>query len=70
MLSTKQYCGVSNGSACTSHHYTPSYVLTAMGIPVDQIESSVRISWGPDIDVVALITEFSNMLNVAKALKL
>lgn len=47
MLSAKQYCAISNGSACTSKSYDPSYVLIAMGIPVDRIESSVRISWGP-----------------------
>ena len=44
MISSKQYCGVSNGSACTSKSYSPSYVLVAMGIPKEQIESSIRIS--------------------------
>ena len=46
MLSTKQYCGISNGSACNSKSYEPSYVLTAMGIPTEKIENTVRISWG------------------------
>ena len=46
MISTKQFCGVSNGSACTSKSYTPSYVLVAMGLDNDTIESSLRISWG------------------------
>ena len=46
MILTKQYCGISNGSACTSKSYSPSYVLLAMGVPVEQIENSVRISWG------------------------
>jgi cysteine desulfurase len=37
---------VSMGSACTSESIEPSHVLTAMGIPNDQIESTLRISVG------------------------
>lgn len=44
MISSKQYCSVSNGSACNSNSYKPSYVLTAMGIPEEQINNSIRIS--------------------------
>jgi len=51
MLSSKQYCGISNGSACTSHDYSPSYVLTAMGLDADRISSAVRISWGAKTDL-------------------
>ena len=43
MLSSKQYCGVSNGSACTSNDYSPSYVLTAMGIDKDKISSAIEL---------------------------
>lgn len=68
MLSTKQYCAISNGSACTSKSYDPSYVLTAMGIPVDQIESSVRISWGPGVDKDKIVEGFREMLDVVKGL--
>ena len=57
MLATKQYCSISNGSACTSKSYEPSYVLTAMGLPVQQIENSVRISWGPTKDIEELKKE-------------
>lgn len=46
MLAAKQYCGISNGSACNSNSYKPSYVLEAMGLDKDRISSSVRISWG------------------------
>ena len=46
MLASKQYCGISNGSACNSNSYKPSYVLEAMGLEKDRINSSVRISWG------------------------
>ena len=47
MLCTKQFCGVSNGSACTSKSYSPSYVLTAMGYDGDFINGTIRVSWGP-----------------------
>lgn len=66
MLSTKQYCAISNGSACTSKSYDPSYVLTAMGISVDKIESSVRISWGPGINRDEVIDNFKKMLKVVE----
>lgn len=66
MLATKRFCGISNGSACTSHSYEPSYVLTAMGLPVDRIESSVRISWGPDEDPKEVGQAIVNLLNTAK----
>lgn len=68
MISSKQYCGISNGSACTSKSYAPSYVLLAMGIPVSDIESSIRISWGPDTDVDVFKKEFENLIKVAKGL--
>ncbi len=68
MISSKNYCGLSNGSACTSKNYEPSYVLTAMGFPVDRIESSIRISWGPDTDVEQLEIEFKKLLDVARML--
>lgn len=35
----------SNGSACNSSSYTPSYVLTAMGLSNRRISEAVRISW-------------------------
>ena len=69
MLSTKQYCSISNGSACTSQSYEPSYVLTAMGLPVQRIENSIRISWGPTKDIDALKSDYNNMLVMVKALQ-
>ncbi|MBI2527703.1 MAG: cysteine desulfurase [Candidatus Rokubacteria bacterium] len=49
--------GVSAGSACTSGNVEPSYVLVAMGVPVDWAMGSVRCSLGrsttaEDIDYV------------------
>ena len=68
MLSTKQYCGVSNGSACNTHSYKPSFVLTSMGVPLDEIECSIRISWGPETNVNDLKLSFVNLLEVAISL--
>lgn len=62
MLSSKQYCGISNGSACNSSSYNPSYVLTAMGLDAQRIQSAVRISWGKNSDVE---NNFYNLINVA-----
>lgn len=70
MLSTKEFCGISNGSACTSKSYSPSYVLVAMGLPVERIESSVRISWGPDTDQEAFSCNIRELLKIAKQIKL
>lgn len=69
MISTKQLCSVSNGSACTSKSYSPSYVLTAMGIPKEQIESSIRISWGHGIDEKEVIEGVRALLEIAGQMK-
>lgn len=68
MLSSKQFCGVSNGSACNSNSYNPSFVLASMGIPVDQIENSIRISWGPESNQWNVVDAFEQMIAVAKEL--
>ena len=69
MIATKQYCGISNGSACTSSNYAPSYVLSAMGIPDSDIECSVRISWGSKTVLEEVEENFSYLLDVAKQIK-
>ena len=68
MLSSKQFCAVSNGSACNSKSYRPSYVLTAMGLPIEKIENSIRISWGPHLDLNEVEELFTNMTKIAKGL--
>ena len=45
MLALKGAAAISNGSACTSHSYTPSHVLTAMNLPPGRIQGALRISW-------------------------
>lgn len=68
MLSSKQYCGISNGSACNSKSYSPSYVLVAMGLEENRISSSVRLSWGAGTDQDELKSNIAELLNVAKGL--
>ncbi len=45
MVSAKDLVAISNGSACTSSHYAPSHVLTAMGLDDEVVQGTVRISW-------------------------
>lgn len=68
MLSSKQYCGVSNGSACNSNSYDLSYVLESMNVEEEKIRSSIRISWGPGINAKHVIEEFVQLIEVAKSL--
>lgn len=68
MLSSKAYCGISNGSACNSNSYKPSYVLAAMGLSMERIENSIRISWGSDVDIKEVAESFSGLIKVAKGL--
>ena len=68
MIAARGGCAISNGSACTSKSYAPSYVLAAMGVPAEQIESSIRLSWGAETDGALLKTEFAKLLTAAKAL--
>lgn len=53
----------SNGSACNSSSYTPSYVLTEMGLDNQLINEAVRISWCAEskIDFSALVDCVKNM---------
>lgn len=64
MLATKQYCSLSNGSACTSHDYSHSHVLTAMGLSNERIESAIRISWGTEFEgsILAKVIDIVNGL--------
>jgi len=41
----KDVYAVSNGSACTSGSYKPSYVLQAMGYGDERIAEALRVSW-------------------------
>jgi cysteine desulfurase len=45
IVAVKELIAISNGSACTSHSYSPSHVLTAMGLTEAEVAGAVRISW-------------------------
>lgn len=45
MVSARDLVAISNGSACTSSHYAPSHVLTAMGLDPEVVQGTIRISW-------------------------
>ncbi|MGW2407206.1 cysteine desulfurase DndA [Streptomyces sp. NPDC001739] len=44
----KEQVAIATGSACTSASYTPSHVLTAMGLPTEVATNGLRFSWFPD----------------------
>lgn len=53
IVSLKDLIAISNGSACTSSSYSPSHVLTSMGMSEEEANACVRISWchlTPDFD--------------------
>ena len=52
MLSLKDFMAFSNGAACSSGSQSRSHVLSAMGLSVEHISSSVRFSWGPGVENV------------------
>ena len=44
-LALQGVVAISNGSACTSQNYSPSHMLTAMGLPEDHVKGALRLSW-------------------------
>jgi cysteine desulfurase len=45
IVALKDVAAVSNGSACTSQSYGLSHVLVAAGLPEEQINGALRLSW-------------------------
>lgn len=64
MVKLKGIIAVSNGSACTSSSYTPSHVLTAMGLESDRIAGALRVSFGVQTSDVP----FENIVGALKTL--
>lgn len=66
MISSKEFCSVSNGSACTSKSYDLSYVLKAMGTDDERIENSLRLSWGAGSDKEEVLKGVCQLIDIAK----
>jgi cysteine desulfurase len=47
IVKLRNIAAVATGSACTSASYTPSHVLTAMGLPEKIASNGLRLSWFP-----------------------
>ena len=67
---------VSTGSACSSASLTPSHVLEAIGVPVEEIHGSVRFTVGDfttkddlDYTVTALIEVVEKLRNISSVSK-
>jgi cysteine desulfurase len=65
MIATKRMLAISNGSACTSSSYEPSYVLMAMGLGVNRSESAIRVSWGRMTEPDKAEAAFTHLINSA-----
>jgi cysteine desulfurase len=62
MVALRSEVAISNGSACTSHSYEPSHVLSAMGVAPEIIRGAIRISW-------CHLTEVPDWASVARKIK-
>lgn len=69
MVAVKQGVCISNGSACTSSSYEPSYVLTSMGLGADRAESAIRLSWGRMTDPDAALDAINRLIKAASDLQ-
>lgn len=64
MVVLKGIVAVSNGSACTSNSYTPSHVLSSMGLDEDRIDGSIRMSWShmtEELPLDHLVTQLNQL---------
>lgn len=67
MIMSKQYCSISNGSACNSTSYEGSYILKSMNLPEHIIDEAIRISWGSKTNFDQFKKDFESFLDVAKS---
>lgn len=63
MIAAGSCCSISNGSACTSKDYNSSYVLKALGLSEERMQSAVRLSWGRGTESVE---DFVELLQIVK----
>jgi cysteine desulfurase len=54
IVALQNVAAVATGSACTSASYTPSHVLTAMGLAEERVQQSLRFSWWSETDPAQL----------------
>ena len=57
---------VSGGPACSAESEEPSHVLKAIGVPDNEINGAIRISFNPNTkfkDVEAFVTATKEILN-------
>ncbi|MDR7871643.1 MAG: aminotransferase class V-fold PLP-dependent enzyme [Tissierellaceae bacterium] len=62
-VALKDFYAFSNGSACTSGNFSPSYVLSAMGLDEDRISSALRLSWDGKTKV-----DFSDLISYIRTI--
>ncbi len=67
IVATKDWIAISNGSACTSHSYEPSHVLTAMGLSERRVASALRLSWSHSTAAVDWTPVVERLKSVARS---
>ncbi|MFG1709970.1 cysteine desulfurase family protein [Nonomuraea sp. M3C6] len=68
LVSSLRSVAVSTGSACNSGSQEPSYVLTAIGVPAEDANSSVRICLDPGMAFEDLVLGVELVVERARAL--
>ncbi len=69
MMHLKDVVAVSSGSACTTTDPEPSHVLTAMGMPINQIESTIRFGIGRFTTPEEMVGVVDNLISSVKKLR-
>ncbi|MCL7414277.1 MAG: cysteine desulfurase NifS [ANME-2 cluster archaeon] len=69
MMLNMKGVAVSTGSACSSKSLEPSHVLTALGIPPEQIHGSLRISLGRENTMEEVDYVVENLVEIVKKLR-
>lgn len=69
MIAIRDIASISNGSACSSGSYKPSYVLKAMNLDDEAASCCVRISWGRDTELNDFEKAIDGMLAAAASLQ-
>jgi cysteine desulfurase len=57
---------VSTGSACDSESIEPSHVITAIGVPSDYVNATVRFSIGNETSLEEVDYVIDNLIDIIK----